>query len=118
MLDLLIILNDVQLLRFLKRERPYIDTVKKELGENAEIISNTMAGSYRNYLSTYDLIKTFKYQGKFFTSISQTIRCLEVVTIFYSFGNIALNSQYSNETTAFPTIILWLYLLSIYINVF
>lgn len=77
-----------------------------------------MTGSYRNYLSIYDLIKTFKYQGKFYTSISQTIRCLEVVTIFYSFGNVALNSQYENQTPALPTIVLWFYLLSIYINVF
>lgn len=118
LLDLLIVMNDVQLLRFLRRERPYLDTVKKELSGNAETISNTMAGSYRNYLSIYDMIKAFKYHGKFFTSICQTIRCLEVVTIFYSFGNIALNSQLVNETKALPTIVLWVYLISIYISVF
>ena len=77
-----------------------------------------MPGSYRNYLSIYDMIRTFKYQGKYFTSICQTIRSLEVVTVFYCFGNIALNSQLSNETKALPTIVLWAYLISIYISVF
>jgi hypothetical protein len=76
LLDFLVVLNDVQILRFLGRDAHNVGRVRTELESNSTSISNTALGAYTNYLSLYDLIKCFKLKAKSLVSISQTVRYL------------------------------------------
>jgi hypothetical protein len=110
MMDCLVMLNDWQILAYLKRERPAIEKLKQELATNTSISEGTI------YLSLNQMIRHFK--GKAKSSMTHTIRYLSLIITFYTFGNLALNAQNRNSTSFFKEFVLWVYILSIYFNVF
>jgi hypothetical protein len=118
LMDLLVVLNEAQILRFLKKEGRMLETVKQQLAEGRQEVSGTALGPYNNYLSVSSMIKVYKLQPRSMTSISKTIRYLEFSITFCVFGQLALNSQYKNAATFFQTTVLWLFILSIYVSVF
>lgn len=118
MMDCLVMLNDWQMYRHIKRERPQLDKIRQELASNSAEISTTASGSHTIYLSIHSMISSFKFRANSNTSISHTVRYLETVITYYTFGNLALNAQNRNEASFLKQGVLWVYILSIYINVF
>lgn len=117
-MDCLVMLNDWQIKRYLRREEPALDKVKKELASNNHDIPETAIGKYTIYLSIHQIIRNYKFRAKSMASISHTIRYLQLIITFYTFGNLALNAQNRNNASLFKQVVLWVYMLSIYFNVF
>lgn len=118
LMDLLVVLNDAQILRFLKKEGLTLSVVKQQLLENRGEITGTALGGYTIYLSVSSLIKACKFRSRSMNSISKTIRYLEFFITFCIFGQLALDSQYKNGASYVQTAILWGFILSIYYSVF
>lgn len=118
MMDCLVMLNDWQLLRFIRREQPALEKVKEELRTNSTNISNTAVGKYSVYLSIFEIVKHCKFRARSQTSISQTIRYLSLIITFYTFGNLAVRAQNINNASLFKSVVLWAYILTIYFNVY
>jgi hypothetical protein len=117
-MDFLVVLNDVQMLRFLKKECLTLKEVKLQLTQNSPNISNTALGHYSTYMSISSIILAYKFRARAATSISQTVRYLEIIITFYTFGNLAIDSQYKSNASFFQCAILWTFVLSIYFSVF
>jgi hypothetical protein len=82
------------------------------------VVTETKAGSYETYLSIFSILKRYKYKSSQSVSISETIRFLHLVMTFYIFGNLALRSQGQVDDNYFKTIFFWVFLLSIFFNIF
>lgn len=118
LMDLLVVLNDAQILRFLKKEGLTLGVVKQQLMENRTEITATALGPHTIYLSVSSIIMAYKFRSRSMTSISKTIRYLEFFITFCIFGQLALDSQYKNGASYLQTTILWVFILSIYYSVF
>lgn len=53
----------------------------------------TDLGSYRLYLSLYEMIEVYKYKNNKVSSIYGTLRWLQTSINFLCFGNLALKAQ-------------------------
>lgn len=111
-MDCLVMLNDWQILASLKRDRPALEKAKRDLASN----NSSSISDYAVYLSINEMVRHFK--GKLKSSMSHTIRNLQLIITFYTFGNLALNAQNRNSASLLKELVLWVYILSIYFNVF
>jgi hypothetical protein len=70
LLDFLVVLNDVQILRFLKKECLTLKEVKLQLTQNSPNISNTALGHHSTYMSISSIILAYKFRAQPAISIS------------------------------------------------
>lgn len=117
LMDFLVIMNNTQMLKFLKYEAFRLLEIRNELFINSSEIPSTAIGPYTHYMSIYSIVTAYKLSSRLAVSISKTIRYLQAFSTFYIFAYLAINSQSRNHASLLPTLVLWGFILSIYVQV-